>query len=165
MKLAGVGLALSVSVGVCAAAEVAKPIPFEVCFNSAAKHFSVNKTLLVAIAKTESEFNPIAINRSNADGSTDVGLMQINSWWFPTLQKFGIKSDQLFEPCSNIYVGLLVMDSVIRAAWILSQNIQQHGNKWKAVGAYNARSPIKQITYVNKVMASAAEIKQNYIVR
>ena len=155
MKLAGVGLALSVSVGVCAAAEVAKPIPFEVCFNSAAKHFSVNKTLLVAIAKTESEFNPIAINRSNADGSTDVGLMQINSWWFPTLQKFGIKSDQLFEPCSNIYVG----------AWILSQNIQQHGNKWKAVGAYNARSPIKQITYVNKVMASAAEIKQNYIVR
>lgn len=130
----------------------AKVIPYEACFSSAAKHFSVNKTLLVAIAKTESGFNPAAINRANADSSTDRGIMQINDFWLPTLSKFGIQKEQLFEPCTNIYVG----------AWILSQNIEQHGNRWKAVGAYNARSPLKQISYVNKVMTHAVDIRQNY---
>ena len=137
------------------APEGGKVIPFDACFTSAAKHFSVNKVLLVAIAKTESGFNPAAVNHANDNGSSDRGMMQINDSWLPTLSKFGIHKEQLFEPCTNIYVG----------AWILSNNIEQHGNRWKAVGAYNARSPIKQISYVNKVMTQAVEIRQNYLVR
>ena len=132
-----------------------KAIPYEACFTSAAKHFSVNKVLLVAIAKTESGFNPEAINRANVNSSVDRGIMQINDFWLPTLSKFGIQKEQLFDACTNIYIG----------AWILSHNISRHGDRWKAVGAYNASSPLKQITYVNKVMVSARDVKNNYVLR
>lgn len=133
-------------------ANTSKRIPFEECFSGAAHRFSVNKIVLVAIAKTESKFDPRAIGRVNADGSFDLGMMQINSSWFPKLLKSGITNHDLLNGCTNIYVG----------AWILSHNIKSYGNTWKAVGAYNARSPLKQVVYVNKVMTATHDIKQNY---
>lgn len=110
------------------------------CFKEAAARYNVNETLLMAIAKTESSFNPNARN-VNTNGSEDVGVMQINSFWMPTLRQFGIGREELKDPCVNVNVG----------AWILAQNIQQYGDTWRAVGAYNARSPAKQAIYIQKV--------------
>lgn len=67
--------------------------------------------------------------------------MQINTWWLPKLQKFGIGEEQLYDPCVNVNVG----------AWVLAQNFQTFGPTWKAVGAYNARSVGKQIVYVRTI--------------
>ena len=97
------------------------------CWVDAGRHYQVNPWLLYSIAEQESSLNPLAVNQ-NSDKSRDIGLMQINSFWFPELEKYGISEQDLFEPCTNIYVG----------AWILSQNIQIFGNNWRAVGAYNA---------------------------
>ena len=104
--------------------------------------YSVNPYLLFAIARTESGLKPHVVSAPNKNGSYDIGLMQINSSWLPKLKKFGITEAALKDSCVNLDVG----------AWILSDNMKRHGNSWKAVGAYNAVSADKQVTYARKVL-------------
>jgi soluble lytic murein transglycosylase-like protein len=111
------------------------------CWEDAGARYGVNPYLLYAIAKTESNLNPAAINRNNKNGSYDIGLMQINSSWLPTLRKYGIGEAELMDACTNIQVG----------AWILSGKMQQLGNSWTAVGAYNAGKPNLRVAYAQKV--------------
>lgn len=99
------------------------------CFSSAAQHFNLDKTLLVAISKWESHFNPNVVSK-NGDGTEDYGLMQINSSHLPALKEAGFSKKDLFDPCTNIYIG----------AYILNDCIKRHGHTWRAVGAYNAGS-------------------------
>jgi soluble lytic murein transglycosylase-like protein len=110
------------------------------CWEEAANKYGINAYLLYAIAKTESNLNPRAFNR-NKNGSVDIGLMQINSSWLPTLGKYGVTESGLYDACTSIHVG----------AWILAQNIRRYGNTWEAVGAYNARSSELRIRYAMKV--------------
>lgn len=114
--------------------------PVRACWHDVASWYGINVHLLYAIAKTESNLNPNAMNR-NKNGSYDIGLMQINSSWLPTLRKHGVSEDKLKDPCVNLQVG----------AWILAQNMQRMGVTWEAVGAYNARNPQLRIKYAQKV--------------
>ncbi|RJF92129.1 lytic transglycosylase domain-containing protein [Noviherbaspirillum saxi] len=111
------------------------------CWNEVGQKYGISPYLLHAIAKTESGLNPKAINRSNRNGTYDVGLMQINSSWLPTLARHGIKEEHLYEPCVSIEVG----------AWILAQNIRRLGYSWDAVGAYNSGNPNIGRKYATKV--------------
>ncbi|MEO1767700.1 lytic transglycosylase domain-containing protein [Thiobacter sp. AK1] len=115
---------------------------FAACFNDAAARYRVPPSLLMAISRVESGGNPNAVSR-NADGSYDIGHMQINSRWLPVLQRYGITERNLFDACTNTYVG----------AWILAQNIHRLGYGWDAIGAYNASSPSKRMAYARKVAA------------
>ena len=110
------------------------------CWEEAAQKYGVSAHLLYAIAKTESSLRPSAINH-NTTGSYDIGLMQINSTWLPTLRRFGIQEKDLYEPCISIEVG----------AWILAHNIRSHGNTWEAVGRYNTPNPDRGLMYANRV--------------
>ena len=56
------------------------------CITQASEYYQVNPLILWGIARVESNFNPYALNR-NSNGSYDVGIMQINSAWIPTLKK------------------------------------------------------------------------------
>lgn len=123
--------------------------PFDPCFAAAAERFGVDKHMLIAIAKTESAFDPEAVGPANADGTHDVGLMQINTRWLPRLAEMGIHREKLKGACTNIYVG----------AWILSNKIRQHGTLWKAVGAYNAITPSKRASYIAKVQRNYARVR------
>lgn len=111
------------------------------CLMAAAAHHAVDPALLHAIAVVESGLDPRALNRANRNGSRDIGLMQINSAWLPVLGRWGITEERLYEPCISAYVG----------AWILAGNIARHGRTWRAVGAYNAVTPSRQLAYVRKV--------------
>ena len=112
----------------------------QACWQDIADSYGINAHLLYAIAKTESNLNPAAINR-NKNGSYDIGLMQINSSWLPVLKKYGVEEGQLKDACTNLQVG----------AWILSQNMRRMGPTWEAVGAYNARNPQLRIKYAQRV--------------
>ena len=73
---------------------------------------------------------PEARNNTHIErtGTRDIGLMQINTSLLPKLASFGIREQDLLDPCTNIEVG----------AWVLSDAIRRHGDTWQAVGAYNA---------------------------
>ncbi len=115
------------------------------CWVSAGEYYGVDPWLLFSIAQQESDLDPQAVNINSS--SIDIGLMQINSFWFPLLNESGISEAQLYEPCTNIFVG----------AWILAQSIQRYGHSWQAVGAYYAgtatnekREKMRQ-TYADRV--------------
>lgn len=119
---------------------LALPAPAQACWEAAAARYGVDVRLLYAIAKTESSINPRAVNR-NANGSYDVGLMQINSSWFPQLKRHGIEERHLYDPCVSLQVG----------AWILAQNLRRLRDPWLAVGAYNSPTPARARAYALKV--------------
>lgn len=111
------------------------------CFEQAAERYQVPTVLLKAIALQESGGRARALNR-NPNGSHDIGLMQINSAWLPTLARHGIAPQQLWDPCVNTMVG----------AWILAQNFSRLGYTTQGLGAYNAVSPHKREHYARQVL-------------
>ncbi|MFP3554108.1 lytic transglycosylase domain-containing protein [Paraburkholderia sp. SIMBA_049] len=110
------------------------------CLDDAAAFHHVNVRLVRAIATVESGLRP-AVTHVNTDGSTDIGLMQINTAWLTKLSRFGVTRAALYDGCTSAYVG----------AWILARNITSLGLTWDAVGAYNATTPALRVTYARKV--------------
>ena len=110
------------------------------CFERAAAEYDVPAAWLWAIAKVESNFDPMAVN-SNADGSVDIGVMQINSWW---AQRYGPELwSSLSDTCTNIRMG----------AFVLADCMARYGRNWQGVGCYNAAAPEKRLAYARKVDA------------
>jgi soluble lytic murein transglycosylase-like protein len=131
----------SLSIGL-AVATLAWPAraDMEACVQQAARRYQMDERLIHAIIQVESGGNPAALNR-NANGSEDIGVMQINSSWLPVLGRYGVQRHHLDDPCTNVHVG----------AWVLAGNIARYGHTWRAVGAYNARSHVKRERYVAQV--------------
>jgi len=98
------------------------------CYKEAAERYRVPEELLRAVAHVESGGLPAhkAFN-TNKDGTQDMGRMQINSGWLPTLKKYRITKEDLLNECTSINVG----------AWIMANNVNALGLSWDAVGAYN----------------------------
>lgn len=140
-------IAFAAVMGLALSGEASATREYDACFERAGAHFGINPLLLRAIARQESGFNPRARNTANSNGSEDRGLMQINSFWFPTLRSVGIDPESLYDPCTSIAVG----------AWILSGEIKRHGMTWEAIGRYNARSEEKKRIY-------AARIQRNLMI-
>jgi soluble lytic murein transglycosylase-like protein len=121
---------------------------FDRCFLAAGRRYGVPPLLLKAIARQESGLNPAALNR-NTNGSTDIGLMQINSSWLPALARHGVREADLQVPCANILVG----------AWILGSNFRSMGRNVQALGAYNARDPARRLAYARQVLRHYAALR------
>jgi soluble lytic murein transglycosylase-like protein len=123
----------------------------EDCFNKAAAYQGVNPSVLRAVAWFESKDDPGAINR-NANGSIDVGQLQINSVHFNDLARQGVPHRALTDPCVNIYV----------AAWLLKQKMVKYGNTWRAIGAYHSESPKERDAYarnIQKILVTWGELQ------
>lgn len=113
------------------------------CFAEAAARYKVSERLLRSIQVTENASGKTdVVNATNADGSKDIGFMQINSWWLPKLASYGIREKDLLNACVSVNV----------AAWILANNIVTYGHTWKAVGAYNSPHVESQRIYIQKIM-------------
>jgi len=120
------------------------------CFLKASLKYGVPLELLLAIAKTESNFNPYAINR-NRNGSKDIGIMQINTANVPLLIREGIikNKNELFNPCKNIEAG----------AYILKRCLDTYGLNWRGVDCYNKGRKAKgRGGYVWKVYKNLREM-------
>jgi lysozyme-related protein Hpa2 len=112
------------------------------CFDAAAAYQHVNPLILRAIAWQESHANAGAIHR-NRNGSTDYGMMQINSIHLPVLARYGISAADLMNPCANVYI----------AAWYLRRMIVKYGYTWTAIGAYHSESPAERDRYAGAIEA------------
>lgn len=108
------------------------------CFEEAGRIYGINPSLLQSIARVESGLDAKAIN-INKNGSTDLGLMQINSAWIKPLQ---LNRDKLLsDPCYNVKTG----------AKILKGCIDRWDYTWQAIGCYNATSRSKRVGYSWKI--------------
>jgi soluble lytic murein transglycosylase-like protein len=147
--LAGIALAVRLAGSPAHADDL--PEAWRTCFSEAGTHYGIAPAVLSAIARTESKLNPSAVH-INSDGSSDVGLMQVNSRWFPALRRAGIPPATLYQPCTSIWAG----------AWILAQAFARHGYTWESIGAYNAGDRIstpsarRRAAYANRVLRNLA---------
>lgn len=104
-------------------------MPLPVCAYQYAEAYSVPLQIIQAVRIKESGGNHgVGKVCANSDGSCDIGAMQINEWWLPTLHKQNIDANLLIEDeCVNIAVG----------TWILAANFYQHKNWADALAVYN----------------------------
>jgi hypothetical protein len=109
------------------------------CFDEAAAQHGLSPRLLRSIAMVESGCRPAAVH-VNSNGSTDLGMMQVNSSW---ISKLGLDTGRLLrDPCYNVMTG----------AGILRQCVDRYGYTWEAVGCYNAFSRDKRVDYSWKIL-------------
>ncbi len=105
-----------------AAKNPAVKYPYDACFSIAANKYDLPLTLLLAVARGESNFNPRAKSDRNCHG-----LMQIQ--WPGTARHLGIyRLQALYEPCTNIRAG---------AAYLRELLDRYNGDLHLALAAYN----------------------------
>jgi hypothetical protein len=138
------------------------------CFQQAADRYTIPVELLIAVAEAESGLAPLAMNRAGsailprtleeaeftlkqigAERATfDVGIMQVNRWWF---EKYGEPYEKGLDICFNVDFG----------ARIMSMAIKDHGFNWKAVGAYHSPTGWRQSAYAQRIFTRLEKILQN----
>lgn len=92
---------------------------------------------------------------SNANGSRDIGCMQINSVHLPLLASYGISEQALYRnECQNIMVGV----------WILHSGLQSASSLWVGVGNYNSHTPIHNARYQQLVWLRLQRLWANRLV-
>lgn len=133
-------LYLTLAIAAAISAGARPPAAEAFCFEEAAARYGLPPDLLRIVAETESALDPDAAGW-NADGSVDVGLMQINSWWEPRLgtERWNAVCT---DPCYNVTVG----------AWILADCLRRHGYTPEGIGCYNALSPERRARYARTVL-------------
>jgi len=96
--------------------------PYAQCFKQAAATHKLPETLLLAVARGESDFKPAARSDANA-----YGLMQI--LWPGTAKHLGLKRlSDLLEPCTNVEAGARYLKELLE---------RYQGNLHRALAAYN----------------------------
>lgn len=96
--------------------------PFERCFKLASAKYSLPLSLLLAVSRGESNFNPRAKSDRNCHG-----LMQIR--WPQTAKHLGVdRLEALYDPCTNIFAG---------ARYIRELMDRYNGNLHLTLAAYN----------------------------
>jgi hypothetical protein len=96
--------------------------PHANCFRAAAATYGLPETLLLAVARGESDFEPTARSKANAHG-----VMQI--LWPTTANHLGIyRLTELYDPCTNIDAGARYLKELMH---------QFDGNLHLALAAYN----------------------------
>jgi soluble lytic murein transglycosylase-like protein len=127
----------------------------ELCFKEASRHYNVSESLLRAMAETESGNKQYALNIAgtafypkdkdealklmDTKKSFDVGIMQINRWWF---DRFGYSYELGLDACWNIKMG----------AYILAYEISRHGYTWDAVGRYHSPTEENRQKYIQRLI-------------
>ncbi len=96
--------------------------PFQACFEQAASTYDLPLTLLLAVARGESDFDPKTISKANARG-----VMQI--LWPETAKDLGFtRIEELHQPCPNIQAGTRYLRGLVD---------RYKGRYHRALAAYN----------------------------
>ena len=93
----------------------------------------------------------------NANGTVDIGPMQVNDTWVPKIAgHLGASHDAAYRAlrdnfCANVEGG----------AWILRQALDEaHGDLWKGVALYHSHDPVHKLEYMRLVYAQAMRLKR-----
>lgn len=121
------------------------------CINQAAVAYHVPATLILAIMRKENGRNGQAVRNNN--GTHDLGIMQINTRWLPTLAKYGYtKQDLQFNACKNVMVG----------TWILAGSLANGKTAWSGVGNYHSKTPKFNLRYRTDIETHYQTITQTF---
>ena len=96
-----------------------------------------------------------ALIQPNANGTADLGVMQINTIWITPLARYahmsgGAVVDRLLhDPCFNIAASAAIMRVYLT---------ETHGNLMVAIGHYHSHTPALSAAYQEKVVTAAGSL-------
>ena len=119
------------------------------CINNAAMEYHLPAKLIVAVLNVERGKVGMAIK--NANGTYDLGPMQINTSWWPRFTRMGISTSEVRNnACTNVHVG----------AWILSKNIADGNDLFNGIGRYHSHTLALNEHYTQQVRLRYTELAQ-----
>jgi hypothetical protein len=125
-------------------------VPFLTCMIAAAAWYHLPPRVLPSIQAVEGG-RPGLVSH-NADGSDDLGPMQVNSRWTSHLAQLAklpvpvVRTRLINDPCFNIAAAGAIMRADLNAA---------HGNLLLAVGWYQSHTPARGAAYRSQVLRAA----------
>ena len=128
-------------------------VPFLACMMAASATFHLPPRVLPSIQAVEG--GRPGLVHINADGSGDLGVMQVNSSWVPRIaaalgQPLGATLVRLRDdPCFNIRMGAAILAACLHEA---------HGNLLHAVGLYHSHNPALAGDYRQRVIDAASGV-------
>lgn len=131
-------------------------IPFLACMAAAAAFYHLPPRVLPSIQAVEGG-RPGFIH-PNANGSADLGLMQVNTIWVGPLARYAHMSRQavtqrlIYDPCFNIAASAAIMRLYLS---------QAHNDLMVAIGYYHSHAPDLGGIYQRQVLASAEALFGN----
>ncbi len=126
-------------------------IPFITCMALVANIYGLPPRVLPSIQAVEG--GQVGLSSMNANGTEDLGLMQVNTVWLAPLSRYSrlpqavVRTKLLNEPCYNIAAAGLIMRTFLDEA---------NGDLMRAVGNYHSHTPVLHQRYRDKVLRSAA---------
>lgn len=130
--------------------------PLLACLTAATAFYQFSPLVLIAIHAVEG--GAPGIVHENADGSQDLGLMQINTRWVPAIaRRMALPRAQARER--------LIRDScfngIIAGAILCTYLNEAHGNVMRAIGDYHSHTPIRNCANREQVLRAALALFTN----
>lgn len=128
-------------------------VPFLACMSLVATIYGLPPRVLPSIQVTEGGAPGLAMR--NANGSEDLGVMQINTLWIGPLSRYTglaptvVRERLLSQPCFNIAAAGAIFRHYLDAS---------AGDVMTAVGNYHSHTPPLHEAYKMKVIASATRL-------
>ncbi|HEX3984149.1 MAG TPA: lytic transglycosylase domain-containing protein [Acidisoma sp.] len=132
------------------------PIRYLACMALAANFYALPPRVLPSIQHVEG--GGAGAVRADANGSADLGVMQVNTIWLHPLSAYsGLAEDVVYQrlvndPCFNIAAAAAIMRTYLNEA---------HGDLLKAVGYYHSHTAVLGEEYEQQVLHAARELFQN----
>jgi hypothetical protein len=131
----------------------AMAIPFLACMVAAASFYHLPPRVLPSIQVVEAG-QPGTVSR-NTDGSSDLGVMQVNTLWVPQfaaitgMTEDAVRTRLIIDPCFNIAAAGAIMRVYLNEAG---------GDLVRAVGYYHSHTPERASAYQQKVLNAATRL-------
>lgn len=128
-------------------------VPFLTCMVAAASFYHLPPRVLPSIQVVEGG-RPGYV-QINANGTADLGLMQVNTIWLDPLARYthmtqkAVAEHLVNDPCFNIAAAAAILRVYLTEA---------HGNLMAAIGYYHSHTPGLASAYQTKVLAAAGTL-------
>lgn len=126
------------------------PAPLLACMLAAAIRYDIPPRVLPSI--WEVERGTAGMVRKNRDGSSDLGLMQINTRWvqpiagLTRMPEVQVAARLVSDSCFNVAASALVLRTYLN---------ETHGDLMQAIGNYHSHTPALNSAYQKQVLRQA----------
>ena len=130
-------------------------VPFVACMALVATIYTLPPRVLPSIQAVEG--GRPGVSHANANGTEDLGVMQVNTLWLGPLASYTrlaeaeVREKLLTRPCFNIAAAGLIMRTYLD---------ETRGDLLRAVGNYHSHTPVLNLDYQARVLRSATQLFQ-----
>jgi len=130
------------------------PDTIRACILAAARLYQEPPALLLIILNVEG--GTLGAVSDNTNGTVDIGPMQVNQIWVPSIAgHWHASKDATFQALRDSFSA-----NVEAGAWILRQGLDEaHGDLWGGVAYYHSHNPEYQQRYLLSVLKQALRLE------